>query len=379
MVEPEQNPIGALFYQWHTFKLNLGCIIYAFSSSFNLMPKAKDGNAALFTTLDPMSSDNFKSLVELLISKGLLPDLCLTNFNDFFKLCGGLPREAEMFGLFWNNHKQYDWGTLKNSHIDERVLFYTDRIGRLLKKKDIGENLLKESIIFASRIFMGEKIEYPPPLWRNAGMVMRKDDGCYGLTCPPAERALICAFDEEVMRDAIALFHSDPSIRWRALELAFVYVFRKSIISGNQVPLYYYTDLRGRDEKTIYVKVKDIQHSTSFPLPNTLPPGTLFVCPRNQAIIDFFIHDSNGLKILVQVSESAYIDHRSKYTHEGVATALTPYEKAVKDGNNSAMKYVYLTTSYKLMKFNKDRIPMSEHFNKDVMLVAKGYFFNNLI
>ena len=133
------------------------------------------------------------------------------------------------------------------------------------------------------------------------------------------------------------------------MELAFVYVFRKSIISGNQVPLFY-TDLCGRDEKTIYVKVKDIQHSTTYPpAPESLPQGTLFVCPRNQAVIDFFIHDSDGMKILVQVSESAYIDHRSKFT-QNVPTILSPYENALKGGNNSEMKYLYLTTSEKLMK-----------------------------
>ena len=90
-----ENPISSLFSQWNTFRMRRGCILYAFSSSFNLMPSADDGNSNLFETLEPMDKSEFGKLVELAVNSMHLPPELLEPepFQQLFDLCAGIPRE----------------------------------------------------------------------------------------------------------------------------------------------------------------------------------------------------------------------------------------------------------------------------------------------
>ncbi len=79
VVEPGSghNPITSLFSQWNTFRMRRGCILYAFSSSFNLLPIPSDGSSVLFETLEPMDKSEFRRLVESSVNSMHLPDQLL--------------------------------------------------------------------------------------------------------------------------------------------------------------------------------------------------------------------------------------------------------------------------------------------------------------
>ena len=57
-----------------------------------------------------------------------------------------------------------------------------------------------------------------------------------------------------------------------------------------------------------------IVHYSSHLNPSSVEKGTLVVCPRESwetALIDFLLFGKDGVKIYVQVSECAYVDHFS--------------------------------------------------------------------
>lgn len=378
VVEPGSghNPIASLFVQWNSFQLRRGCILYAFSSSFNLMPTAKDGNSNLFKTLQPMDDLEFKKLVELSININHLPKELLgpQTYKQLFDLCEGIPRELLSFTLAWKRPKEFNFDIVKLEYLEHRREFYQDRIKRLFNKEKMGEELVKASVSFASHVFVGKPMDNVPQIWKNAGLITCKNRK-YQLLCPAAADALLTSMDLDVMRDAVSIFTSDPITRWRALELGVVYVFRQAIISSESVGLEC-TKLNGEISTNLYLKVKKIVHSESRPPVSSLPPGTMLVCPIRTPVIDFFIHDIDGQKVAIQVSESSYMDHKSKYPD--FENIKEDYQNAVINGNLSEIQYVYLTTSrHKLKKTGK-------HFTEHVLLVSNinngaTRFFKNLI
>ena len=154
-----------------------------------------------------------------------------------------------------------------------------------------------------------------------------------------------------------------------------MYVFRQAIVSGDPVVLVC-TFLDGKSSTKLYLKVKNIVHSENRPPVSSLLPGTMFVCPIRTPVIDFFIHDIDGQKVALQVSESSYIDHRSKYPD--FEKMKEDYKNAVINGNSSEIQYVYLTTSrHKMMQSGR-------HFTKQVLLISNinngaTQFFKGLI
>jgi hypothetical protein len=86
---------------------------------------------------------------------------------------------------------------------------------------------LKESVPFATRLFVGEKMTSAPDIWIASGLIVTKD-GFSKLFCPAAKKAILSVFDEyHATREAIKVIRGDAQIRWRNLELAVVYLFRK--------------------------------------------------------------------------------------------------------------------------------------------------------
>jgi hypothetical protein len=70
--------------------------------------------------------------------------------------------------------------------------------------------------------------------------------------------------------------------------------------------------------------------------------------PRGAPIIEFFIHDANGVQVLLQVSEVAYQDHKEKYDPN--SAKLNVYSAATLNPvKNARIQYVYLTTNIHLM------------------------------
>jgi hypothetical protein len=305
------------------------------------MPTARDGNAALFSRMEPMNHESFKVFVDFLVEQNRLPQEC--DCDDFYELCGGIPREAREFGsektrLFGDSQSNYQqW---KGAYMNARTPFYKTRIQRLLDKEKLGPELLKESVPFAARLFVGEKMTSAPDIWIASGLIVTKD-GFSKLFCPAAEKAILSVFDEyHATREAIEVIRGDAQIRWRSLELAVVYLFRKAHGSAIELPC---TDLCGVDKGSLMLTAGCIQYGKALPEAGSIPRGTLFVCARGAPIIDFFIHDAYGVQVLLQVSEVAYQNHKAKYDPN--SGKLNVYSAAtVNPINNARIQYVYLTT-----------------------------------
>jgi len=313
-----------------------------------------------------MSRQDFKVFVDFLVAQNRLPQEC--DSDDFFELCGGIPREAREFGSeknrLFGDTGQSNYQQWKDAYMNARTPFYKTRIQRLLDKEKLGPELLKESVPFASSLFVGEKMTSAPDVWIASGLIVTKD-GFQKLFCPAAEKAILSVFDEsKVIRQAIEIFRNDPPISWRSLELAVVYLFRRS--RGRPIE-FHYTDLCGTNKRSLMITAGLIEHGgTVAPAANSIPRNTLFVCIRNTPVVDFFIHDANGAQILIQVSESCYRDHKAKYDPEDqdvrvyAASALNPSPE-------TKLQYIYLTPNTSLMATNQKR---SKYYRADIFLVA---------
>ena len=149
VVSPDENPVGARFLDWNTFKVKRGGIFFSFSSAFQLMQTARDGNASLFSRMEPMDHENFKVFVDFLVGQNVLPRKC--DFDDLFELCGGIPREAREFGsekkrLFGDRQSHYQqW---KDAYMKARIPFFKTRIQRLLDKKKTWSRAFETKCIF---------------------------------------------------------------------------------------------------------------------------------------------------------------------------------------------------------------------------------------
>jgi hypothetical protein len=92
LVTSGENSVGAMFLNWNTFNVHHGGIYFGFSSTFQLMPTGRDGNAAFFSRMEPMNRESFKVFVDFLVKQNQLPQEC--DCDDFYELCGGIPKEA---------------------------------------------------------------------------------------------------------------------------------------------------------------------------------------------------------------------------------------------------------------------------------------------
>ena len=97
-VTPSENPMGALFLDWNTFRVRCGGIFYGFFSALALMPDPHSGNSCLFFPMQPMRRVDFQGFVNFLVQDHRLACECFDYFDDFFVLCGGIPSEACAFG-----------------------------------------------------------------------------------------------------------------------------------------------------------------------------------------------------------------------------------------------------------------------------------------
>jgi hypothetical protein len=78
IVEPQnlnghRNRIASLFLQWKTFHISRGCILYGYSCSPYYIQPQHALYSLLFHTLLPMDISEFRKLVELFTSSGILP------------------------------------------------------------------------------------------------------------------------------------------------------------------------------------------------------------------------------------------------------------------------------------------------------------------
>jgi hypothetical protein len=366
-VTSRENPVGAMFLDWNTFKANRGGIFFGLSSAFQLMPPARGGNDVLFCRMDPMNRESFKVFVEFLVEQNRLPQEC--DCDDFYELCGGIPREAREFGsekkrLYGDSQSTYQqW---KDAYMKWRILFFKSRIQCLLDKEQLGPEQLKESVPFAARLFVGEKMTSAPDIWIASGLIVTKD-GFHKLFCPAAEKAILSVFEQfKVTREAIEVIRGDTYSRWIGFELAVVYLFRKARGLAIELPC---TDLCGVDKGSLMLTAESIQYGMAPPEAGSIQRSTLFVYAHWAPIIDFFIYDANGVQVLLQVSEVAYQDYVAKYDPN--SADLNVYSAATQNPiNNARIQYVYLTTNSHLMKRYKNGNYSSKYYRDDVLLVS---------
>ena len=254
------------------------------------------------------------------------------------------------------------------AYMRAQVPFFKTRIQSLLDKDKLGPEVREKSVPFAARLYMGEKMVQAPDVWIASELLVMKDDGCQKLVCPAAEKALLSVFDSStVICDAITIFRNDPSMRWRCLELAVVYLFRHA----GGVPLTLcYTDLCGNNEDEMILGAKFVVYGgKDSPREDSIPRDTVFVCTPNPSVVDLLIHDASGAQILMQVSESCYRNHTGMY--EPNDPRVQQYVASVHEPSVGVqLQYVYLTTNTSVM--NNNEMKRTTHYRDDVLLVA-GY------
>ncbi len=160
------------------FDWRRGGILYAYSSSFNLMPTASDGHSNLFETIHPMNQSKFQKLVALSVNIRHIPREMLEpqTFQQLLHLCSGIPRELLAFTLTWRTSEESNFDDIKLDYLENRRKFYQDRIKRLFNKKKMGDELVKGSVSFASRGVVGRPMDNVPQVWKHAGLVTFKNE-----------------------------------------------------------------------------------------------------------------------------------------------------------------------------------------------------------
>ena len=352
-----------------------GCILFAYSVSSSEMPIASGEYSLLNIQIYPMDFVSFELFVHTLTEsfKTKLP----VPIEDLFSLCMGLPREAvSIFSLIAHNREE-NFDVIRTKYFDSRALFYKHRIWKVTRHRTVSEAVRRKSVTFAVRLFIGERMTSAPSIWQESGLIVRKDMHVC-VPCEAAERGLINSFCEDTTREALQIFNSDINIRWRALELAFVFVVRQSIIAGNPVT-FNCTDLKGESPKTIHSSLDRILHYSSHLKPSSVAKGTLVVCPRRDAVVCFLLFGRDGVKLYVEVSDSAFEDRSSHM--KGIPKVDGIYQNALIQTTTEmqvGMLYLYISTSRK-------QLECSSKFNPNVLLISNATdshatsFFRNLL
>jgi hypothetical protein len=120
-------------------------------------------------------------------------------------------------------------------------------------------------------------------------------------------------------------------------------------------------------------------HYSSRLEPSSVLKGTLVVCPRGTAVIDFLLFGKDGVKIFVQVSECAYV-HSTNI--EDIPKINAIHQNALvqtADERRVDVMYMYITTS-------SQTLVHSRKFNPKVLVISNAAgdnkatsFFRNLI
>ncbi|CAG8659185.1 10290_t:CDS:1, partial [Paraglomus brasilianum] len=299
------NPIGRIFSDWNNFNVQRGAVLFAFTSSYHGGKTAIDGNSRLFTRISPYNNDEWAKMTNR-FTDSLPPD---TGFLRNF--VGGIPRELGRFMKIWDKEHHNGVDNVMKLYTKDATDYYKERIQRLLDKKRMKEDV-KESTVFAAKIFMGSSMDDVPDSWENSGMVVVQGQ-TYKLCCPAAELAIFKAFDDSHTKNAISILRGDKTISWRVLELCVQHRFRMAAMSANIVEMEY-TDLTQKKEKEkIQISAQNIIIHNDIPveLP-TIHPGTVYICWRGAAVVDFFIYNHDCKKIFLQVSEQPYAKHKTK-------------------------------------------------------------------
>ncbi|CAG8594992.1 8428_t:CDS:2, partial [Paraglomus brasilianum] len=323
------NPIGRIFSDWNNFNVQRGAVLFAFTSSYHGGKTAIDGNSRLFTRISPYNNDEWAKMTNR-FTDSLPPD---TGFLRNF--VGGIPRELGRFMKIWDKER--------HNGVDNVMKLYTkDATDYLLDKKRMKEDV-KESTVFAAKIFMGSPMDDVPDSWENSGMAIFK------------------AFDDSHTKNAISILRGDKTISWQVLELCVQHRFRMAAMSANIVEMEYMDLTQKKEKEKIQISAQNIIIHNDIPveLP-TIHPGTVYICWRDAAVVDFFIYNHDCKKIFLQVSEQPYAKHKTKLP-DLFTTTITRHNLSVYDffskcidetydpsDRNSLDEndyYVYLTTS----------------------------------
>jgi hypothetical protein len=365
-IPPTQNPVGCHFLNWDTFHMRCGGIFYAFASSFRLMPLGSIGNECLFSRMRPMNREEFQVYVDFLKKQNRLPNKEKCDVDDLFELCGGIAREANVFSdIFLSATRKIketiSFHKLKEQYMNNRMPLYKCRIKELMDERHVGLNDLVENVAFGARLFIGEKLMYPPNCWIASELLVSTTNG-FALLCPAAKEALFSLFARYgAMDKVVEIFRKDRFYRRRIFELAIVSLFRR--LDGRPIE-FDCTNLSGRKKRTLKITAKKIQYAgIELPTKESVPCNTLVLYNTNIFDADVFIHDADGAQILIRTSELCYEKSYTKFDPNSYFIELYA-AAAANPRKNAKLQCVFLTPDDGLMDKN------SKDYCDDVMLVG---------
>lgn len=124
-----------------------------------------------------MDQSEFRKMVEISVNISHIPQELLQpqTFQQLFHLCSGIPRELLAFTLAWKCSEEFNFDHVKLVYLKNRRKFYQDRMKRLFDKEKMGDELVKTSVSFASRVFVGRPMDNVPQIWEDAGLITFKN------------------------------------------------------------------------------------------------------------------------------------------------------------------------------------------------------------
>ncbi len=109
--------------------------------------------------------------------------------------------------------------------------------------------------------------------------------------CVQLVRRQLSVFEEfKVTREAITVIRGD--------------MFSKARVLAIELPC---TDLCGVDKGSLMLTAGITKYGMALPEARSIQRSTLFVCALGAPIVDFFIHDANGVQVLLQVAHIRYV------------------------------------------------------------------------
>lgn len=196
----------------------------------------------------------------------------------------------------------------------------------------------------------------------------------YIIVCPSALRVIFAELSRS-LSETIGLLMEVEGFQWRLLEL-FITQKLQYVATNNSQMQMTYTSLdiprgtkRSLAEPTICISLNDYLYQRRGQELGAIHAGTLIICYDKHPVVDLVVFTGNEELLFLQISESAYSDHRTKYpalfkslvagTNESILSyyanrAICPSHKAHwKNLDNLQYKfpqgiyYVYITTSPK--------------------------------
>jgi len=330
----ETNPLAAMYSGWNNYSLANGAVLYAYSSAVSVEKDAIDGNRAVELRLNNFDPSELDSVLRAWFRCGAITtpaDMFDEYKRRVLQETSALPREVGLLCLKFN--RWFEDPRDLNAYVHQAKGYYRARLQKMLSRDCIGQELLRESTLFAANLYIGAPVLSIPTSWQIAGLMSQDSSNCWHLPCPAAYPAFFSVFSEEVSAtlgapaiQALKFWLNDLGTRWRGLELAVVHrlrlantpvvipfvdvthnaVSKRSGLFSGSVPKI------PRLDPLVFSIDRVVTRDHIPPGPFPISPGDAVVLWRGAAVADVFVYSREERKIWIQVSESPYADHSTK-------------------------------------------------------------------